>query len=283
MKELNKKELKRGISVLLRVNIKLACDCRFPFYMLYRPEVEAEAKEIVIQKLRTFYSEFEKIKSVTFGSIGVINLARRAANRAAEVLPSNETVEKIISCCLQSINKVSTKKYFATPSLYTEVRRAAFCRLLFFNGRRPSEIANLTTEQWALSKQNYYLTPQQKSLLQSEGTALKVLEKNFSVIITIGKSKDVPVVIPKVMFKALDFLSNDYVRKASGVHEDNKYLFPSGMMSLNPASGQDNLRQFLNGAKVNVEYFSSIQVNTYDSPIQWGVILFSYPYIFRFE
>ena len=104
-----KQELKRGISVLLRVNIKLACDCRFPFYMLYRPEVEAEAKEIVIQKLRTFYSEFEKIKSVTFGSIGVINLARTEANRAAEVLPSNETVEKIISCCLQSINKVSTK------------------------------------------------------------------------------------------------------------------------------------------------------------------------------
>ena len=77
-----------------------------------------------------------------------------------------------------------------------------------------------------------------------------MLEENFSVIISIGKSKDVPAVIPKVMFKALDFLSNDHVRKASGVHEDNEYLFPSGMKSLNSVNGQDNLRQFLNGAKL---------------------------------
>ena len=52
---------------------------------------------------------------------------------------------------------------------------------------------------------------------------MNVLESNFRVIITIGKSKDVPVVIPKVLFKSLDFLSDVEVRKKAAFMKETSF------------------------------------------------------------
>ena len=69
-------QLKRGISVLLRVNIKLACDCLISFYTLYRSDAPQQERETITSNLKKFLDEFDKIKSVTFGNIGVINLEK---------------------------------------------------------------------------------------------------------------------------------------------------------------------------------------------------------------
>ena len=51
--------------------------------------------------------------------------------------------------------------------LYNTIRRAAYCRLSFFNGRRSKEISCLSIKQWHLAKKNYYLTPQQNKFLEN--------------------------------------------------------------------------------------------------------------------
>ena len=152
-----------------------------------------------------------KLKSVAFGNIGAINLVKKAANRAAEVLPSEEDLRKIISKCNEALKKLEGKKQ-VSPAIFIEICRAVFCRLLFLNGRRPSEISNLEMGQWELCKNNYYLTEQQKKTLTNEGVSLSYLENNFRVIITIIKSRDVPVVIPRCLFKAMDFLQDQEIR-----------------------------------------------------------------------
>ena len=46
------------------------------------------------------------MKSVIFGNIGEVNLERRALNRAAEILPTPETINKIYAACNESIKKI---------------------------------------------------------------------------------------------------------------------------------------------------------------------------------
>ena len=65
----------------------------------------------------------------------------------------------------------------------------------------------------------------------------------------------------KVLFPALDFLSDSRIRTLCHVNPDNTFLFPSGMNSLRHSSGQENLRTFLKGALIGTETISSMQVS----------------------
>ena len=156
-------------------------------------------------------------------------------------------IKSLINKCTKVFNKFGLRKTIVETSFLIEVRRAVYCRLLFFNGRRSKEISCLSTKQWHLAKKNYYSTPQQKKFLENDGVSLNILEDNFHVVVTIGKSKDVPVIIPKVLFAALDFLSDSKILTLCHVNQDKTFLFPSGMNSLRHSSGQENLRTFLKG------------------------------------
>ena len=117
--------------------------------------------------MKTFVDEFEKLKSVAFGNITVVNLEKRAENREAEVLPSGEMIRSLTNKCTKVFNKIGQRKTIVEASFFIEVRRAAYCRLLFFNGRRSKEISCLSIKQWHLAKKNYYLTPQQNKFLEN--------------------------------------------------------------------------------------------------------------------
>ena len=86
-----------------------------------------------------------------------------------------------------------------------------FTRLLFFNGRRPAEIVNLTIDQWSLAKNNDYITEQRKSDLRRCGISLEDMWKLFRVTVTIGKSDDVSVIIPHCLYEAIDYLTKSRI------------------------------------------------------------------------
>ena len=101
-----------------------------------------------------FQEKFNRIKAIFFGNIGEINLIRRAENRAAENIPTAETYEKIITESNKIFASIPDNDNNCCNSLYIEVRRAAFIRLMFFNGRSPSELTNLKVTLWTMAKNN---------------------------------------------------------------------------------------------------------------------------------
>lgn len=252
--------LKRGIAIQLRVGIEFSCNALQSFYTMYRPDMEKRHREEIVHGLSQFKEQFIIIKSIAFGNIGVNNLDARAKNRAAGELPSTETMQAVISTSNALLTRLDTKNLCSQES-FLRLRRAVFTRLVFFNGRRPAEIANLTMEQWDLSKKNYYLTEQQKTAITSE--ALEVLESYFKVIITIGKSTDVPVVIPKITFDAMDALCNLDIREKCQINLRNKYIFPSGCNSTACSSGYDNFKQFMKFCEVDQSKLSSVNARKF--------------------
>ena len=83
-----KNVLKRGIVVALKNSIIFACDALIFFYLMNRPNVEAKEKKEITDSLKQFLEQFNRrIQAIAFGNIGDIDLERRAANLAVEVLP----------------------------------------------------------------------------------------------------------------------------------------------------------------------------------------------------
>jgi len=108
-------------------------------------------------------------------------------------------------------------------------------------------------------QKNYYLTEQQKLKLKMEGVTLSSVEKLFRVIITVAKSDDIPVVVPKILYKALDFLCNSNNRKKAEINSKNEFIFPSSLNSVNPSDGPDNLTQFMKLCGVEEGKISSVK------------------------
>ena len=132
--------------------------------------------------------------------------------------------------------------------------------MIFFNGRRPAEVTNLKVFQWTMAKEHFYLTEAQKRMLEKENILMENIDKIFRVIITIGKSKDVSVVIPVILYEAFDFLCDPEIRKMCKIHEQNDYIFPSSKQSLDPSYGFDNLRQCLLPLDLDETAVSSVKV-----------------------
>lgn len=248
--------LKPGIAILLRSGIQISCDALLSFYTMYRPDLPGASRKEIVGSISEFLAQFNRVKSIVFGNIGEMTVERRVINRAAEELPTQETLEKIIANSNNILAKTSGKANMTT-SMFIQMRRAVFMRLLFFNGRRPSELCNLTISQWDLCKNNYYLTSQQKASINSD--ALDTLLKHFRVIVTIGKSSDVPVVIPQILFNAVDLLCNENTRKFCKINKKNPYIFPSSLNSTGPSSGYDNFTQFLKTCDINQLKLSSVK------------------------
>lgn len=106
-------------------------------------------------------------------------------------------------------------------------------------------------------KKNYYFISQQRSLLENSGS--KILLEEFRIIVTIAKSKDVPIIVPKILFKAIDWLATYDIRKESGVHFSNPYSLPSLKQSEFPSNGWDNLKQYLVSINMGENMFSSVK------------------------
>ena len=65
-----------------------------------------------------------------------------------------------MEACNKTFAKINKSTY--NQKLFIEVRQAAMLRLIFFNGRRPAEVANLKIIEWNLAKNDHYLTQSQK-------------------------------------------------------------------------------------------------------------------------
>ena len=217
-------------------------------YNLHLLKDKPSEKEKLLNSLKLFSEQFLISKSTLFGPIGEFNLESRAKNRAAEKLPCNDNIRNIVENCEKAILKVSYSEPHC-ESKFIEIRRACVLRLIFFNGKCPSEISNLKIIQWRLAKENFYLTTQQKTSLKMKG--LESLLENFKVIVNIGKSHDISIVIPKFIWSALDYLSDENVRTESNIHSNNPYLFPSGKRSIEASSGPDNVNSFIKSCNLD--------------------------------
>ena len=117
-------------------------------------------------------------------------------------------------------------------------------RLIFFNGRRPAEVANLNITEWVLAKSDHYSTEAQKTKLKNIQDCKKMLEL-FKIVIRIGKLSDVPIVIPRKLWVVLDFLCNEKNRNNAEVHQANQFVFPSTKRSLECSEGTFNVKQYI--------------------------------------
>ena len=140
-----------------------------------------------------------------------------------------------MEACNKTFAKINKSTY--NQKLFIEVRQAAMLRLIFFNGRRPAEVANLKIIEWNLAKNDHYLTQSQKKKLKKIQDSDKMLNQ--------FKSSDVLIIIPRNLWVVLEFLCNLSNRITAEVHELNEFVFPSTKRSLECSEGTFNIKQYV--------------------------------------
>lgn len=163
---------------------------------------------------------------------------RQMKLRRPASLPNEEDVARIRDYTVAKLETLLQGGYeIACAETFISVRDLVVSRLTLFNSRRGGEPSRLKRRDWQDAKQGKWIDTQR--LRHTETDEEAILLQTFRIIYQGGKGKNrlVPVLVPPDCVQGLDYLDDSAIRKESGVHEDNHFLFPSTRSSLDHASG----------------------------------------------
>jgi len=151
-------------------------------------------------------------------------LNARQLNRVRH-LPKPEDIAKLCNHVKLKLEEADYSKELVTWDRFRSIVQLAQARLMLYNKRRSGELEGILLNSYLKRRP---IEDIDSSLMGELSETEQYLLKNQDLVETKGKQdRPVPVLIPKDTWNALKFLSDPSVRKAAGIKETNKYLFPN--------------------------------------------------------
>ncbi|XP_030844967.1 uncharacterized protein LOC115925389 [Strongylocentrotus purpuratus] len=179
---------------------------------------------------------FETSKDMIFGDAEYsLSKTREEKLRRPEQQPEEEDLRKVRDYTVKKINELGVRENIDVHE-FIELRNCVVSRLTLFNARRGGEPSRLTVKAWEDADRGVWLDRRHLDELDAlEKTLIDSLKIGYQT----GKGNHhlVPILFPQDCVVGLKKLADKDVRRACGIAESNKYLFPSISKSAEHVSG----------------------------------------------
>jgi hypothetical protein len=237
------KTLKAGLKSLMYYGIK-------NFAKITRGSFLVKNEDEKALEISKFVEVLELNQNIIFGDATyALNKNRQEKLRRPEQLPAEDDVARLKSYAVERIASLLEDPFKAWDGHdYVELRDLTVSRLTLFNARRGGEPARMFISEWNDAENSSWLD---KSRLMPDDPDRNLFQ-NMKVTFQTGKGNNhlVPVLIPQDLVKAMQTLTDTAVRSSSGVHNGNKYVFPSTQNSESHISGWHAVNKVCIDAKV---------------------------------
>ncbi|XP_060600852.1 uncharacterized protein LOC132754246 isoform X5 [Ruditapes philippinarum] len=136
-------------------------------------------------------------------------------------LPSPDDIEKLTKYLVSQLESMEL-----IPDNYMKINALCQTRLMMYNKRRSGELEVISLQSYAARRKD--LSDIDESVAADLTKVETYLLKSQELMTVRGKGgRPVPVIVPQDVKGPLDFIASKMTRKAAGISESNKYLFPN--------------------------------------------------------
>ncbi|KAL7632020.1 UNVERIFIED_CONTAM: hypothetical protein RMT77_017654 [Armadillidium vulgare] len=147
-------------------------------------------------------------------------------------------VDDFIDKTLKNLDSKERSQWTVNDFLWA--RRAVICKVTFWNARRVSEVASLSSEKWEDALNDKWMSTE---LLEKKDKRSKSLLKSYKLAWVHGKGDSrVPIIFPNSCIPSIIALQDKEIRRRVGVNPDNKYCFPHTKNSESHAEGSSDIK-----------------------------------------
>lgn len=238
--------LKCGLKITIGNLLKSGARILKGHYLISDDDLSASSMDKFLEVLRWRWTTL-------FGDAEYqIMLNRQVKLRRPESLPDEENIARLRDYTVTKLKALLEGGYeVACADTFISVRDLVVARLTLYNARRGGEPSRLMIKDWQDGREGNWVDKQRSRLLQTEEE--EVLMNSFKIMYQSGKGNNrlVPVLVPPDLVEGLNYLEDSTIRKESGVHDLNKFLFPSTRSSLDHASGWHCVKKVVTAARLS--------------------------------